>query len=744
MITRRKFLRDTGALVVFFSMDPLLAASENKPEQALPKGLIKNPQLDSWLRLDKQGKVTVFSGKVELGQGILTAFSQIVAEELDIALERIEIINTDTQQCPDLGYTFGGFSIEHGGSALQRVAAEAKALLLANASARLGKTVSQIKVVDGEFIVKGRPTGLTYWQVLADQRFNTQHYSQGSAKQVSEHSIVGKSIERIDIAAKAFAEAAFIQDLRFPDMLHARIIGAPVTGAKLIKLNFDLAQLPAGQQLIRDGSFLAVVGEREEQVIQTAREVLKTCEWTQGPTLPDENNLVAWLKANADPGETVASRGRSENHRQIAYRAQFSRPFQAHASMAPSMAIARQDGDQITIWSHAQGMFPLRGAIARVLNRDTSKVRCIHVPSCGCYGHNGADDAACDVALIATRVPGRTVRLQYSREDEFIREPYTSAMAVQIAASVNQQGLIQTWDYEIWSGGHSSRPGGAKRAGNFISAALKSDPIAKPPMRAIPQPRGGSDRNAVPIYDLPNMRVRRHLVSDMPLRVSSLRSLGAFTNVIAIESCMDELARASGTDPIDFRLKHLRDSRAIAVLEKLRDVSKWDNHTGHKNQGRGVGFARYKNSAAYCAVAFFLSVDRTSGEIRLERAISVTDAGKIINPDGVKNQVEGGIIQAASWSLKERVGFDTEKVRARHWGHYPVLGFSDIPELDTHLMQPTEESPYGVGEVSSGPAGAAIANAIADALGTRLHDLPFTKETVLATVSEQSTASMNR
>lgn len=736
MISRRKLLFNAGALTVYFSLNPVLAANAKKTSSLLPRALKHNPELDAWLSLDKRGKVKLFSGKVELGQGILTAFAQIVAEQLNVAMTRVEIINTDTRLCPDLGYTFGGISIEHGGAALQWAAAEAKAILLSYGADYLAAETSQLSVEDGEFYLNNQPSGITYWQVLADSRFGTQSYGTGVIEPSSEHSIVGTSAQRVDIPAKAFGQAAFIQDMRFSDMWHARIVGPPVSGAALIDINFESKYLSAGQHLVQDGSFLAIVGKREESVVQDAQKIAKNCQWSRGIELPDETNLVAWLKSAANPAETVAQQGQRESNSRLNYSAQFSRPYQAHASLAPSMAIAKLEGQQLTVWSHAQGMFPLRSAIARLLGMKVAMVRCIHVPSCGCYGHNGADDAACDAALIATKLPGRTIRLQYSRQDEFLREPYTSAMAVEIDASVTKQGKIQSWDYQIWSCAHSSRPGGAKRAGNFLAASLIEKSIDRPAPTPIPQPRGGSDRNAVPLYAVPNLRVRRHLVPETPLRTSSLRTLGAFTNVLAIEACMDQLAMMVGADPIDFRIKNLQDERAIHLLETLRAVSNWDARAGER--GRGIGFARYKNSAAYCAVAFFVRVDKVTGEITLEKAVSVTDAGRIINPDGVKNQIEGGIIQAASWCLKERVRFSSTRIKSRHWGEYPVLGFNEVPELETHIVNRVDQLSYGVGEASPGPAGAALGNAIADALGVRLHDIPFTSSSVLQALRNAS------
>jgi CO/xanthine dehydrogenase Mo-binding subunit len=396
------------------------------------------------------------------------------------------------------------------------------------------------------------------------------------------------------------------------------------------------------------------------------------------------------------------------------------------------MALAQKNKNGLTIWSHAQGMYPLRGAIAKLVNLKEEQVRCIHEPASGCFGHNGADDAAADAAIIAMHLPAKAIRLQYSRDDEFRWEPYGSVMTAQVAAVLDNEGSIQDWQYHVWSCTHTTRPGGAKGAGNFISAGLIEDAIPQPPARVIPRPRGGGDRNAVPLYSFPNMNVTKHFISEMPLRVSALRTLGAYANVFSIESFMDELSDMAGADPIDFRIKHLKDQRAIAVLEKLRKVSNWSAIESKESTGKGIGFARYKNSSAYTAVAFFVRVDKTTGDIKLEKAVSVTDAGQVINPDGLKNQIEGGIIQAASWTLKEQVNFTREQVVSLDWSGYPILRFSEVPEMETHLIDRPDEPSLGGGESSQGPGGAALANAVANALGRRLRDIPFTRERVQA------------
>jgi CO/xanthine dehydrogenase Mo-binding subunit len=405
----------------------------------------------------------------------------------------------------------------------------------------------------------------------------------------------------------------------------------------------------------------------------------------------------------------------------------YSRPFQAHASMSPSMAIAYRTGDQLTVWSHTQGVFMLRGAIAKLVGLDEENVRLINAEAAGCYGHNGADDAAADAALIAMQMPGRPIRLQWSRADEFLGEPYGSAMTTKISAGLNAKGIIIDWQCDVWSGTHSIRPAGAKRAGNLFAARQIAKPLPVPPVGNIPQPRGGGDRNAVPLYSFARHRITKHLVSQMPLRVSALRGLGAYTNVFAIESLMDEIAIAEGEDPIEFRIRHLKDHRAIGVLEKLREqmaAAEFDAEA--PPAGVGIAMAQYKNAGAYCAIAMRVIVDSATGQIKLDRALCAVDIGLVINPDGAINQIEGGVIQSSSWTVKEQVRLGDAGVESTDWASYPILTFPEVPLVEVMLMEKPNEPALGAGEAAQGPTAAAIANAVANATGTRIRDLPLT------------------
>jgi len=379
-------------------------------------------------------------------------------------------------------------------------------------------------------------------------------------------------------------------------------------------------------------------------------------------------------------------------------------------------------------------MFPLRQALARVVGLPERQVQCIHHQASGCYGHNGADDAACDAALIAMAVPDRPIRLQWSRHDEFRREPFGPAMSMNISAATDATGNIQRWLFEVWSPSHSTRPYyGGDTAGSLLAAREKDQPLDEFPGRNIPQPAGGADRNAVALYAYPKQQVVEHYVTERPLRVSALRGLGAYANVFAIESFMDELARENGSDPFEYRLRHLTDPRAAAVIEAVRELAgERPSESSAQALGRGIAFAQYKNLAAYLAMVVDIVIDRESGAIRVLHAYATMDAGLIVSPDGARNQVEGGIIQATSWTLKEAVKNSASEIQSIDWASYPIIRFDEVPEIQVTLINRPELPSLGVGEAAQGPTAAAIANAIADATGARLRDLPFTPDKITA------------
>jgi len=415
--------------------------------------------------------------------------------------------------------------------------------------------------------------------------------------------------------------------------------------------------------------------------------------------------------------------------------ATYRKPYLAHASIGPSCGVAGFIDDVLTVWSHTQGPFPLRTDIARVTGFPPEKVRVIHTPGSGCYGHNGADDAALDAALLSLNLNGRIVKLQWMRDDEFGWEPFGSAMTMSARAGLSADGSIVDWQYDVWSCTHNMRPGN-RQGVNLLGAWHLAKPLDRATPAEAPLPAGGGDRNAVPVYDFPNQRIVDHFIPDMPLRVSALRTLGGFGNIFALESFMDEVADAAGADPVAFRLKHLKDERGRAVLTAAAEKAAWKPGTKSDGvRGRGVAFSRYETTKSYVAIVADVAVDRTSGMVRVERVTAAVDAGQTINPDGLKNQIEGGIIQGTSWTLKEQVGFDKQRITSRDWVGYPILTFPEVPTVDVMVIDRPELASLGAGEASQGPIAAAIANAIGHATGARLRDIPFTPERVKAAIA---------
>jgi len=729
MTSRREFLKGTGYLLLYFDIASRSAFAAPASQAALPESLADNPSLDSWLRIAADGMVDICPGKCELGQGIQTALAQIAAEELDVGLERIRVMTVDTSHSPDEGFTAGSRSVEMSGSALRTVAAEARGILTRMAAQELGMDAGAIDVREGAFVHGGAATGLDYWSVVRERTLVRDAGGEAPAKRADRYRIVGVSVPRIDIPPKAFAEAVYIHDMRPDGMLHARVVrsGDPEAALTLAPGADAIAEMPGVVRVVRDGSFLAVVARREEQAIDAARSLARLCQWASKRKMPDDLDPASWLRKRPAEVTVVGERTAGDGRKAVrTFSSLYTRAFQAHASIAPATAIAERKGNELTVWSHAQGMYPLRGAIAALVGLEPAQVRCIHAQGSGCYGHNGADDAAADAAVIAMHVAGSPIRVQWMRSDEFLGEPYGSAMVTEVRAGVDDGGTIVDWRYDVWSGTHSSRPAGEQGAGGTIAGRQIAAARPLPPVRNMPQPAGGSDRNAVPLYTFANQQITKHLVKDMPLRVSAMRSLGAYANVFSIESFMDEVAAELGVDAIDFRIRHLDDPRATAVLETLRrEMAQSKMDAAAPGAAVGVGFAKYKNLGAYCAVAMRVRVDADTDGIRLERAIGVVDAGLVVNPDGLINQIEGGIIQASSWTIMEQLQFSADGVTSRDWAGYPVLTFPEVPDVRVVIVEPTGAESVGAGEAAHGPTAAAIGNAYARATGKRLHDLPL-------------------
>lgn len=736
MGSRREFLKASGALVVCFTLPGCGPEAGTYAEsQAAPGELI----LGNRIEINADGRVILYLGKVELGQGIGTALAQIAAEELGIKFSRMQVAGVDTDYSPDESYTFSTISVQKSGPLVREAAATGRHFLLKQAAQKLDVPVTALSVVDGDFLVAGNLQQQSYWQLLAGEKIELAPDEDSTMMPVSDYLVVGESVQRLDIPGIVFGEEYFLQDIRLPGMVHARVVRPTAERAQL--LDFDpaaVAALPGVRKVVRDGNFVAVIAEREGQARNAAAALSDSISWSVPKDLPPPEGLYNWLRTAPSRLESVTGRVSAPTS-DIATRtisAVYQRPYLAHASISPSAAIALFEEGKLTIWSHAQGMYPLRTAIAHTLGLQPDQVRCIHKPAAGCYGHNGADDAACDAAALAMQFPGKPVRLQWERADEFAWEPNGSAMHIETRAELDQSGMIRSWDFDLWSCPHTSRPRSVDNAGFLIYAQHRDAPLDIPPARSIPQPSGGADRNAIPLYEFDNTKVSKHLVTDVPIRVSALRSLGAYGNVFAIESFMDELALAAGQDPLLFRIAHLQDDRAVAVLEMLATVSDWsDRPAAGSGEGWGIGFARFKNMSSYLGVVYKLKVDSDQGRVRLLKATAVCDAGLVINPDGVRAQIEGGIIQSSSWTLKEQVRFDESGIKSRDWAGYPILRFDEVPDVQVHLMSRDDQPSLGVGETAQGPTAASIANAVFHAGGRRFRRLPLTPERIADSAS---------
>ena len=697
-----------------------------------PEVLKRSSNLDDWVRIGTDGTIEVRTGKVEIGQGIKTAIAMIAAEELDVAIDRIRVRSADTDLTPNEWITAGSMSVEDSGSAVRIAGATARQVLLERAAERLGVDIESLKVEDGTISSAESNEQTDYWTLQAGRLFDLQILDVPILKDPDRYRIVGRTAQRLDLRAKLTGEPAFVHDLMLDGMLHGRMIKPPVNNAQLTFCPETLDR--DGVRLVHDGNFLGVVAECEHQAVVAAECLALMCRW-QAPLIeplpagiPDYLRQAvthSLLVVDGTPVDAPLAAHEPPMGASITLSATYYRPFQLHASLGPSAAVAYLSEGRLTVYSHSQGVELLKLALADALGLEREQVHVIHAEGAGCYGHNGADDAAMDAALLAMAVAPAPVQVKWTRVDEHCHEPVTPAAVLDLEASLDEQGRIIDWRHETYSFSHNGRPRPAKGFTNLQSAWWRAKPIPPVPRQPAMMTEVGIHRNLEPIYAFPRKRLVKQFVAHSPLRTSSLRSLGAFANVFAIESFMDELAFAAGVHPLEFRLSHLEDVRAKRVLELLAEqapsASTMDRH------GRGLAIARYKNRQTWCAVLVDVHVN-DDGTVHLDRAVIAADAGLVIDPDGLINQLEGGFVQAASMALKEEVLWDHDGIVTRDWASYPILTFSEVPEIDTFLVDRRDEPALGVGEASTGPTPAAIANAIFDATGIRVRDIPFTPE----------------
>jgi nicotinate dehydrogenase subunit B len=731
----RRGLLQAGALFVAFSMAPRVVAQEGGAAQkpvapGLPGSLKTTPFLDAWIRVDATGQITVFTGKAELGQGIKTALIQVAAEELDVAPDGLALVTADTGRTPNEGVTAGSHSMQDSGTAILNAAANVRMLLVQAAAAQWSLPSAGLATTGDGKIRASDGRVLAYGELAAGLSLHVEARPDAPMR-IGPRRTLGMDLPRVDIPGKLTGGQAYVQDLRLPGMLHARVVRGPSDGTVLDNLAVAEVTAMAGVvRVVRNGRFAAVVAEREWTAVQ-ALQRLQRAGWTRtGPPIPVADPYAA-IQAAPSQDEVIFDAKAAPAMAAKTVRVRYTKPWLLHGSIGPSCAVALFQDGALTVWTHTQGVYPLKKALVELTHLPAEKVRCIHTEGSGCYGHNGADDVAADAALTAMALPGQPIRLQWMREQEHGWEPTGTGMVVEAEATLDAANRIASWRYDVWSPSHNGRPAGA----GGLLAGLEVEPPFPPQVpKPIPMPEGGGDRNGVPLYQLPSGRVTSHFIATSPARVSALRSLGGYFNVFSIECLMDELARAGGLDPVAFRLAHLADPRAIDVVNLCAQKFGWEGRArGDGRRGCGFAFARYKNLASYCAVALEIEVEHETGAIAVRRVVSAVDSGEAVNPDGIKNQIEGAIVQSLSWTGIEAVTFDAAHRTSFDWSAYPIARFQDVPgSVEVHVLNRPGQPFLGAGEAGQGPAGAALANALADAAGLRMRDLPLNPDRVKA------------
>jgi nicotinate dehydrogenase subunit B len=728
LMSRRAFLA-AGALTVTFAIFPPALGQVG----AANASLNKYPWLDAWIQVSADGRVTVCTGKVELGTGIRTALTQVAAEELDVPAARIELITADTWRTPDEGLTAGSHTLMVSGTAIQNAAANVRMLLLRAAADAWKVDVATVTTTGAAQVRNVTGQLMSYGELAQALSLHIAAVPNVPLRDPAHYRTMGTSLPRLDIPVKLTGGRAFLQDIRMPGMLHARIVRGPSEGTRLVAPDIASVQvLPEVFRVIRNGNFLAVVAEQEWAAIQAMRELQNGAFARLAAPLPN-GDWVSTLKNR--PAQDIVILDTNEPVDAVVHtvRARYSRPWLSHGSIGPSCGLALFHDGLMTVWTHSQGTFELQRFVAELVHLPPDKVHAIHAEGAGCYGQNGADDAAADAAVIARAIPGRPIRLQWMREQEFGWEPLGPAMVTELEVSLDAQNRIIAWRHDIWSNRHNDRPATAGRtwAGSEVEPSFPPQ-LGKP----IPMPEGDASRNSNPLYSLANVHVTFHYLPEMLMRVSSLRSLGAHLNVFSIESMFDELASAGGVDPLALRLTHMKEERARAVMQTAAERFGWSHRPrGDGRRGCGFAFARYKNIGAYCAVVLEIEVERETGAIAIPRVVAAIDSGQAVNPDGIRNQVEGGIIQSLSWTSREAIRFDATRRTSFDWSSYSIIRFSDVPQtIEVHIINRPGSPFLGTGEAAQGPAGAALANALADATGIRLRDLPLSPRRVKAAI----------
>ncbi|EKS28881.1 xanthine dehydrogenase family protein molybdopterin-binding subunit [Afipia felis] len=729
--SRRDILKGTGALVVAFSLVPPSEAFALAPNEAATAKPVALDQVDTFLAVDDKGMVTVYSGKVDLGTGIRIGIQQIVAEELDVPLANVTTIEGDTTLTPDQGPTFGSLSIQAGGMQIRQAAATARSALLDQAAQRLGAAKEDLVVADGVISAKSGGGRVAYAELIGGKTFMLKVDPAAPAKNPADYKIVGKAIPRRDIPEKLTGKFTYMQDFRVPGMVHGSVVRPPTIGATLQSVDeSSVKDIPGLIKVVRDGNFLAVVTETEWAAVRAAREIKAT--WSKSETLPDQAKLWEHVRSTKIVSDDVTSNigdsaaAMAADGKKI--KASYDFAIHTHGSIGPSCAVAEFKDGKLTCWSASQATHNLRKQLAMMMKMPDADVRCIYVDGAGCYGRNGHEDAAADATLLA-KIMEKPVRVQWSRADEHGWDPKGPPTLIDLRANIDASGNVTAWESEFFI------PQGAAGMVDLVAATLSDRPVVG---KLAP---GGIVNDSAIGYKFPNIKTVCHRLETTPFRPSWIRAPGRMQNTFANEAFFDEIAAALKADPLELRVKYTdpADKRGLEVLERLAKVAKWEKRPSPRTDikgdvvsGRGVSYVKYELVRTYVGLVADVEVDRTSGDVRVKKVYVVHDCGQIINPNGVRAQIEGNVIQTVSRTLKEEITFDRGMITSLDWASYPILRFSELPELVIELIDRPTEKPWGVGEPTSALVSSAISNAIFDATGARMRSVPFKPEKVRA------------
>ena len=735
-VSRRTFLATGGALVVTFSLTSGCARDRNAGETK--KGVVTD-KVDSFLSIDARGQVTVYSGKVELGTGVYTAITQIVAEELSVALDQVKLIQGDTLLTPNQGPTYASLSIQVGGMQIRQAAATAREALLDEASKQLGVARDDLAIRAGVVMPKSGGNGIPFGRLASGNAIKIEVDSKAPLKDPKDYTIVGRPVSRLDIPDKIFGTFGFVQDFKLPGMLQARVIHPPAIKARLETWSdADCRKIPGYVRAVRVGNFLAVLADNEWAAIKAMSAMNAT--WSAWSGLPDQKHLWEYVRysevARREVFQQIGDSGQAMKTEGRMLHASYDFAINTHGSIGPSCAVADFKGGRLTVWTASQATFLQRKQLATMLQLPEEKVRCIYIEGAGCYGRNGEDDCASEAALIAKEI-GRPVRVQWMRADEHGWDPKNPPMLLDYRAKVDTAGHIAAWESDVLVPERSMQ-----RSGVTLLAA----DLADLPRYGAANPEELNLGGGIP-YSLPNMTATAHWLATTPLKSAWIRAPGRMQVTFATECFLDEIAAVAGIDPLEIRVRNLKDPRGLEVLKRLQQVAKWEprgtrpRDTGQFSRGRGVSYCKYELVRTYVGVAADVTVNRTTGKVKVDRVYVVHDCGQVINPDGLRNQIEGNVVQTVSRTLIEEVTFSRSAVTSLNWASYPILEFPGVPEVTTELIDRPEEPPWGAGEPTTSVIPSAVANAIFDATGARLRSAPFRPTKVLAALAAVKKAS---